>query len=203
MQRVPGATDGLDGRMIGVAGGAAFVLCRRASRLNKHAGQWALPGGRIDPDETPVDAALRELDEELGLRLGDRCRRRLARRLPDAIRLRDHAGRALGRPERHAHPVSRRSRRGLPHRPARAPRRRDPVRLDPRERPARRAGPARRRPDPRTHGRRALPVPPGRRSSVEPANGSTTSNNPCSPGADAAPGRRRGHRPTTCGVTRG
>jgi 8-oxo-dGTP pyrophosphatase MutT (NUDIX family) len=60
----------LDGRMIGVAGGAAFLLCRRASRLNRHAGQWALPGGRIDDGETALDAALRELDEELGLRLG-------------------------------------------------------------------------------------------------------------------------------------
>jgi ADP-ribose pyrophosphatase YjhB (NUDIX family) len=71
MDRVPGTTDGLDGRMVGVAGGAAFLLCRRASRLNTHAGQWALPGGRLDPDETPVDAALRELDEEVGLRLAD------------------------------------------------------------------------------------------------------------------------------------
>jgi 8-oxo-dGTP pyrophosphatase MutT (NUDIX family) len=60
---------GLDGRMIGVAGGAAFLLCRRASRLSRHAGQWALPGGRVDDGETPLDAALRELDEELGLRL--------------------------------------------------------------------------------------------------------------------------------------
>ena len=60
----------LDGRMIGVAGGAAFLLCRRASRLNRHAGQWALPGGRVDEGETALDAALRELDEELGLRLG-------------------------------------------------------------------------------------------------------------------------------------
>jgi 8-oxo-dGTP pyrophosphatase MutT (NUDIX family) len=59
----------LDGRMVGVAGGAAFLLCRRASRLTRHAGQWALPGGRIDDGETPLDAALRELDEELGLRL--------------------------------------------------------------------------------------------------------------------------------------
>ena len=60
----------LDGRMIGVAGGAGFLLCRRASRLRRHAGQWALPGGRIDEGETPLDAALRELDEELALRLG-------------------------------------------------------------------------------------------------------------------------------------
>jgi 8-oxo-dGTP pyrophosphatase MutT (NUDIX family) len=71
MSAVPGDTHGLDGRMIGVAGGASFLLCRRASRLNKHAGQWALPGGRIDPGESPNDAALRELDEEIGLRLDD------------------------------------------------------------------------------------------------------------------------------------
>src|SRR3954462_15493158 len=60
----------LDGRMVGVAGGAAFLLCRRAARLNRHAGQWALPGGRVDDGETALDAALRELDEELGIRLG-------------------------------------------------------------------------------------------------------------------------------------
>jgi 8-oxo-dGTP pyrophosphatase MutT (NUDIX family) len=74
MSVVPGdlhAAEGrpLDGRMVGVAGGAAFLLCRRASRLSRHAGQWALPGGRIDEGESPLDAALRELEEELGLRL--------------------------------------------------------------------------------------------------------------------------------------
>jgi 8-oxo-dGTP pyrophosphatase MutT (NUDIX family) len=62
---------GLDGRMVDVAGGAALLLCRRASRLNSHAAQWALPGGRVDPGETVIDAALRELDEEVSVRLSD------------------------------------------------------------------------------------------------------------------------------------
>ncbi len=70
MSNVPGDITGLDGRMVGVAGGASFLLCRRATLLNSHAGQWALPGGRIDPGESPTEAALRELDEEVGLKLG-------------------------------------------------------------------------------------------------------------------------------------
>jgi 8-oxo-dGTP pyrophosphatase MutT (NUDIX family) len=48
---------------------AALLLTRRASTLRAHAGQWALPGGRIDAGETPEQAALRELHEELGLLL--------------------------------------------------------------------------------------------------------------------------------------
>lgn len=70
LRGVPGDVAELDGRMRGVSGGASFLLCRRAARMNRHAGQWALPGGRLDADETPLDAALRELDEELGLSLG-------------------------------------------------------------------------------------------------------------------------------------
>jgi 8-oxo-dGTP pyrophosphatase MutT (NUDIX family) len=71
MGGVPGDARGLDGRMVGVAGGAAFLLCRRPSRMNRHAGQWALPGGRLDPGETALEAALREVDEEIGLRLDE------------------------------------------------------------------------------------------------------------------------------------
>jgi 8-oxo-dGTP pyrophosphatase MutT (NUDIX family) len=51
-------------------GEAAFVLTRRTSGLRNHGGQWALPGGRIEPGETATDAAFRELREEVGLEVG-------------------------------------------------------------------------------------------------------------------------------------
>lgn len=52
------------------AGETALLLTLRATSLRAHRGQWALPGGRCDQGETPVQAALRELHEELGLELG-------------------------------------------------------------------------------------------------------------------------------------
>jgi 8-oxo-dGTP pyrophosphatase MutT (NUDIX family) len=48
-------------------GAACFVLTRRASRPGRHAGQWALPGGRTEPGEAPAHTAVRELGEEVGL----------------------------------------------------------------------------------------------------------------------------------------
>jgi len=48
---------------------AALILTRRSFKLRHHAGQWALPGGRIDSGETPEDTALREMREEVGLEL--------------------------------------------------------------------------------------------------------------------------------------
>jgi 8-oxo-dGTP pyrophosphatase MutT (NUDIX family) len=49
--------------------GTALLLTLRAAGLRAHSNQWALPGGRCDEGETPTAAALRELHEEIGLRL--------------------------------------------------------------------------------------------------------------------------------------
>jgi len=51
-------------------GRTALLLTLRAAGLRAHRSQWALPGGRCDEGETPVEASLRELHEELGLALG-------------------------------------------------------------------------------------------------------------------------------------
>ena len=48
---------------------AAFLLTARARKLRAHAGQLALPGGRVDTGETIEQTALRELSEELGITL--------------------------------------------------------------------------------------------------------------------------------------
>ena len=44
------------------------LLTQRAGHLSDHAGQIAFPGGKIDAgDSSPLDAALREAEEEIGL----------------------------------------------------------------------------------------------------------------------------------------
>lgn len=49
--------------------GPTILITRRADSLRAHPGQYALPGGRIDPGESAADAARRELAEELGIEL--------------------------------------------------------------------------------------------------------------------------------------
>jgi 8-oxo-dGTP pyrophosphatase MutT (NUDIX family) len=48
-------------------GGATVLMTRRSDSLASHTGQIAFPGGRLDPGETVVDAALREAFEEVAL----------------------------------------------------------------------------------------------------------------------------------------
>jgi 8-oxo-dGTP pyrophosphatase MutT (NUDIX family) len=51
------------------SGEPCILLTLRPTRLNQHSGQYALPGGKLDEGETVIEAALRELQEELGLAL--------------------------------------------------------------------------------------------------------------------------------------
>ena len=73
--RRPQAGDGLSPAAVAFVitqdqnANAAFIITRRSSRLQNHAGQWALPGGRRDPGETAIQTALRETEEEIGITL--------------------------------------------------------------------------------------------------------------------------------------
>jgi 8-oxo-dGTP pyrophosphatase MutT (NUDIX family) len=49
-------------------GETRVVLTRRSSNLRSHTGEVSFPGGRLDPGETPLAAALREAQEEVGIR---------------------------------------------------------------------------------------------------------------------------------------
>jgi 8-oxo-dGTP pyrophosphatase MutT (NUDIX family) len=49
-------------------GEASVVLTRRSAHLRSHGGEVSFPGGRLRPGELPLQAALREANEEVGLR---------------------------------------------------------------------------------------------------------------------------------------
>jgi 8-oxo-dGTP pyrophosphatase MutT (NUDIX family) len=46
---------------------AAIFLTRRSENLRNHPGQWALPGGKLEANESNSQCALRELEEEVGV----------------------------------------------------------------------------------------------------------------------------------------
>lgn len=50
---------------------ASVLFTRRSENVGTHKGHVSFPGGHIDPDETVIDAALREVYEELGLKIGN------------------------------------------------------------------------------------------------------------------------------------
>lgn len=56
-----------DARSLAVSRDLDVLLLARAATLRSHAGQVAFPGGRVEPDEGVVEAALREATEETGV----------------------------------------------------------------------------------------------------------------------------------------
>jgi 8-oxo-dGTP pyrophosphatase MutT (NUDIX family) len=60
----------------------SVLLTQRHADLRHHAGQVSFPGGRVDPGEGSLEAALREAHEEVGL---DRSRARVLGRLSETV----------------------------------------------------------------------------------------------------------------------
>jgi 8-oxo-dGTP diphosphatase len=49
------------------------VLLARRPAGKPLAGLWEFPGGKVEPGETPERALIRELEEELGIRIAGKC----------------------------------------------------------------------------------------------------------------------------------
>lgn len=57
--------------LVHAGGEAALLLTKRSHTVERHRGQVSLPGGVVESNETPLDAALREASEEIGVRAED------------------------------------------------------------------------------------------------------------------------------------
>lgn len=51
--------------------GPGVLLIHRPSHMRAHPGQVAFPGGKLEPGENAIEAALREAEEELGIHAAD------------------------------------------------------------------------------------------------------------------------------------
>lgn len=45
------------------------LLLKRSNEVDSGRGLWCFPGGKVEPNETSLDAAVRELEEEVGLKV--------------------------------------------------------------------------------------------------------------------------------------
>src|SRR4051812_48387593 len=52
-------------------GKASILFNLRSNEVSTHKGQVSFPGGHLNVDETPIDAAVRETYEELGRAIGN------------------------------------------------------------------------------------------------------------------------------------
>ena len=64
--RVPAARPTIDVVAAVVERDGAFLACRRAPG-KAAAGKWEFPGGKVEASESPADALVREIREELGV----------------------------------------------------------------------------------------------------------------------------------------
>lgn len=65
-----------------------ILICRRRA-ADRHGLKWEFPGGKVEPGESPEEALGRELDEELGIRLGRLEEvERYVYQYPDGLRVR-------------------------------------------------------------------------------------------------------------------
>jgi len=58
MQQVVAAMIEMDGYML---------ICRRSSASHRFPLKWEFPGGKVEPGESPENAIIREMKEELGI----------------------------------------------------------------------------------------------------------------------------------------
>jgi ADP-ribose pyrophosphatase YjhB (NUDIX family) len=55
-----------------ICNNGAFLVVKRSKNEDLNAGQWAFPGGRVEPGEIPLSSAIREISEETALIMEDR-----------------------------------------------------------------------------------------------------------------------------------